>query len=263
MRRTILAVLTTLLVIVGLGVVAVASSGGGSTVTKARLERSLPIVFSNLYVKQTQILGRHDLTASSLQAKAMCDKHGPDVADVGPGGDWICLMSWEDPERPMPPEGYGKFELNVHSNDCFTAIGQTKLTGFLTITDTSGRDVTNPVFEFDSCFDPNTVNTATGVTFPSLLAITSTTLIPDADGKVGLQITCGTGSRGCAGSVTAKAGTVTLGTVPINLKEEASATLTFPVAVPGSATVVTFNIQMTNGFGPTGTATIPVQGSTP
>jgi hypothetical protein len=32
---------------------------------------------------------------------AMCDKHGADVADVGPGGDWNCLMSWTDPEVPM------------------------------------------------------------------------------------------------------------------------------------------------------------------
>ena len=39
----------------------------------------------------------------------------------------------------MPPEGYGKFELNVHSNDCYTAGGPSKLTGFLTITDTHGR----------------------------------------------------------------------------------------------------------------------------
>ena len=32
-------------------------------------------------------------------------------------------MSWTDPKVPMPPEGYGKFELNVHSNDCYTAGG--------------------------------------------------------------------------------------------------------------------------------------------
>lgn len=261
MRRTIFAVLTALVVIVGLGVAAVASSGG-STVTRARLERSLPIVFSNLYVKQTQLLGRPGVTAASLHAKAMCDKHGPDVADVGPGGDRICLMSWDDPERPMPPEGYGKFELNVHSNNCFTAIGQTKLTGFLTITDTKGRDVINPVFEFDGCFDPATTNTATGVVFPSLLTITSTSLTPDADGKVGLQVTCGTGSDGCAGSVTAKAGGTTLGTVPIKLKEEATATLKIPGSVPSGASEVTFEVTMTSGFGPTGPATIPVQSST-
>ncbi|MCW2751934.1 MAG: hypothetical protein JWR83_3044 [Aeromicrobium sp.] len=261
MRRAILALLATVVVIVAIGAAAVAGSGGGgSTVTRARLERSLPIVFSNLYVQQTRILGRDNVTAASLHPKAMCDKHGPDVADVGPGGDWICLMSWNDPEVRMPPEGYGKFELNVHSNDCYTAAGPTKLTGFLTITDTKGKDVTNPVFEFDGCFDPNASNTATGVIFPSLLGVASTTLTPDKQGHIGLQVTCGTGSAGCAGSVTAKAGSTALGTVPIKLKEEASATLKLPNSLPTGASEVTFVITMTSGAGPTGPVTVPVQG---
>ena len=55
----------------------------------------------------------------------------------------------------MPPEGYGKFELNVHSNDCYTAGGPSKFVGLLTITDTHGNDVTNPAFEFDGAFDPD------------------------------------------------------------------------------------------------------------
>ena len=36
----------------------------------------------------------------------MCDKAGAENKDLGPGGDWNCLMSWTDPEVPMPPEGY-------------------------------------------------------------------------------------------------------------------------------------------------------------
>jgi hypothetical protein len=40
------------------------------------------------------------------------------------------------------------------------------LTGLITITDTHGKDVDNPVFEFDSCFDPNGSNEPTGVTVP-------------------------------------------------------------------------------------------------
>ena len=69
----------------------------------------------------------------------------------------------------MPPEGYGKFELNVHSNDCYTASGPSKLTGFLTITDARGREVTNPVFEFDGCFDPGGDNSRHRVVSPSAL----------------------------------------------------------------------------------------------
>lgn len=140
MRRTLLVLLATLVAVVALGSVVVASgSSSSSTVTRARLEKALPVTFANLYVDKARMLGRADLTPQSLQATAMCDKHGPDVADVGAGGDWVCLMSWNDPELPMPPEGYGKFELNVHSNDCYTAGGPTKLTGFLTLTDTRAR----------------------------------------------------------------------------------------------------------------------------
>jgi hypothetical protein len=258
MRRTIITVLVTLLVVAAIGGVATAGSGG-STVTRARLERSLPVVFSNLYAQQARLLGRKDVTPVSLHAKAMCDKHGPDVADVGPGGDWVCLMSWTDPNVPMPPEGYGKFELNVHSNDCYTAGGPSKLTGFVNLTDKRGQEVINPVFEFDGCFDPATDNTATGVLYSSVLAITSPSLTPDALGHVGPQVTCGTGSKGCAGTVTATAGNTSLGTVPFKLKEESTAAIAFPTPLPKGTKEVAFQVKATDGFSSPDPVTLPVQ----
>jgi hypothetical protein len=257
MRRTILIVLIAIAAAFGL-VSAVAAGGSSSTVTRARLEESLPVVFANTYVNQAHILGRN-VTAASLHAKAMCDKHGPDVADIGPGGDWNCLMSWTDPQVPMPPEGYGKFELNVHSNDCFTASGPSKLTGFLTITDTRGKDVTNPLFEFDGCFDPGSDNTATGVFYPSLLAVTSPNLTPNAQGRTNLQVTCGTGSQGCSGSVVATAGKKSLGTMPYKLKEEATGKLRLPEPVPAGVKEVTFEVKPHTGAGPPAPASIPIQ----
>lgn len=143
-------------------VLGLAACGGGTDVTRARLERNLPVTFSNLYVQQAQLLGHKGISVASLHAKAQCDKGGPKVPDHGPGADWICLMSWTDPNVPLP-DGSGKFELNVHSNDCYTAGGPSKLVGLITITDTRGNDVDNPVFEFDSCFDPNSTNKPTGV----------------------------------------------------------------------------------------------------
>ena len=95
------------------------------------------------------------VTAASLHAQASCDKGGPKVADVGPGARLDLPDELDRPERPDAAEGYGKFELNVHSNDCYTAGGPSKLIGPSTITDTHGREVTNPVFEFDGCFDPD------------------------------------------------------------------------------------------------------------
>jgi hypothetical protein len=188
----------------------------------------------------------------------MCDKAGAENKDVGPGGDWNCLMSWTDPEVPMPPEGYGKFELNVHSNDCYTAGGPSKLTGFLTMTDTQGNMVNNPVFEFDGCFDPNSDNTPTGVVYPSLLAITSTTITSNADGKAGLQVTCGSGDQGCAGTIAVTGGGTNLGTIPFHLAEESTATLTLPAVVPTDAKEVTFTVHTTAGAGPTSPSALPV-----
>lgn len=258
MRRIIIGSLIALVTVVLLGT-AVIAGGGDSSVTRARLERSLPTTFANLYVEQARILGRNDLTPASLHARAMCDKHGPDVPDVGPGGDWVCLMGWTDPQMPLPPEGYGKFELNVHSNDCYTVSGPSKLTGFLTITDPQGREVTNPVFEFDGCFDPHGDNSATSVAFPSLLSVTSTTLTPDDQGQVGLQVSCGAGSGGCSGTVTAEAGGRTLGSVPYSLREQSTGTLTLPTPAPDSADEVSFQVTSTTGIGPTAPVTLAVQ----
>jgi hypothetical protein len=143
------------------------SACGGSDVTKARLERNLPQTFANLYVQQAKILGHHDISVQSLHARAQCDKGGPKVADQGPGADWICLMNWTDPNVPLP-DGTGKFEVNAHSNDCYTAGGPSKLVGLQTIADTHGNDVPNPVFEFDGCFDPHGSNAPTGVAFPTV-----------------------------------------------------------------------------------------------
>jgi hypothetical protein len=258
MRRILTALVAAIAVIAALAAVALAHGADSSTVTRARLERALPVAFSNLYVKRAHLMGRHDLDPQSLHAKAMCDKHGPDVADVGPGGDWVCLMSWKDPQVPMPPEGYGKFELNVHSNDCFTAGGPTKLTGYLEMTTADGRTVTNPVFEFDGCFDPHGDDTPTGHSFPSLLSVTSTTLTPKQDGTVELGLGCGTGADGCAGTVTATAGGRTLGTQSFGLEEEATDTLSFPTPVPRGARQVSFAVHVTRGVGPTSPSVLPV-----
>jgi hypothetical protein len=185
----------------------------------------------------------------------MCDKGGAVEANIGPGSNWNCLVTWTDPNVPMPPEGYGKFEVQVHSNGCYTAGGPSKLVGFQTITDTKGDVVTNPVYEFDGCFDPNGDNTPTGNVFPSLLNVTTTALLPDADRKISLQLSCGTGSTGCQGTVAAKAGDTDLGTVPVNLLEEQTANLHFPTAVPAGANSVTFTITVTKGIGPKGPVT--------
>jgi hypothetical protein len=210
LRRRLPALLIVLLAALALGVLSASSS---SNVTRARLERSLPQTFANLYLQQAEILGHKGMTAQSLQAQTQCDKGGPNVDDQGPGADWICLMTWHDPylDPTLLP---GKFEVNVHSNDCYTAGGPSKILGLLTITDAHGNDVPNPVFEFDGCFNPNSSNRPTGVTVepkpktapttaPAALTLPYGSLAPDGQGRISTMLICSAGDGGCAGTATA------------------------------------------------------------
>ncbi|MFL6160373.1 MAG: hypothetical protein ACJ72D_30155 [Marmoricola sp.] len=258
MRRIII---TLVLALAAIGVAAAVSTavGGGSSITRARLERSLPLAFENQYAQQAALLGHQGVTPASLGARAMCEKGGPDTPDVGPGSDWICLVGWTDPNVPMPPEGYGKFELTVHSNDCYTAGGPSKLVGFQTIDDRKGRTVNNPVYEFDGCFDPNGDDTPPGTVYPSVLQITSTVLPVDAQGRTGVQISCGAGAGGCVGTMTVSDGTRTLATVPFKVPEQATPTLAVPVPVPAGAGELSFAFTATTGVVPPKPTTVPVQ----
>lgn len=197
-------------VVVGAGVLVSTSK---SSITRARLERDLPQTFANRYLAQAKLLGHKGVTVRSVRPRAQCYKGVPNVSDQGSGaGVWLCYMSWHDPnvdETLMP----GKFELNVHSNSCYSVTGPSKLLGLLTITDTAGKDVINPVAEFDGCFDPHGNNKPTGntdlvptvaaPTGPAALSIASTSLQPDARGTIRTALTCSPGQEGCGGTIAA------------------------------------------------------------
>ena len=99
------------------------------------------------------------------------------------------------------------------------------------------------------------------MSFPSLVSVTSTTAATDAQGRPGVQLGCGTGADGCAGTVVATAGAPRLGSVPYRIKEEATQALRFPTPLPGGATEVTFTVRPTTGAGPSSPSTLPVEGA--
>lgn len=257
MRRIITTFVIAIVAAVALGGVAVATSGG-SAITQGRLERSLTASFDNLYTQQAKLLGHRGITPASLHTKAMCDK-GPGVAQSGPGTSWNCLMSWTDPNLPMPTTGYGKFELTVHSNGCYTVGSPSSLLGYQTITDKRGRTVNSPIYEFDGCLDPNAPSAPTGVTFPSALTITSTTATPSADRHIAASLACAVGKGGCSGTVTATAGSTVIGTAPFKLTEQATTNVRFPHPLPAGAKQVTYTVHESAGVAPS-PATVPVQG---
>jgi hypothetical protein len=269
-RRTLLP--AAIVLIAGALLIALGSSSK-SDVTKARLERSLPTTFSNLYVQQAALLGHRGISVKSLHAKASCDKGGPKVADHGPGSDWICLMAWSDPNVPLP-DGSAKFELNVHSNDCYTAGGPTKFVGPLSITDAKGRDVTNPVFEFDGCFNPKGSDAPTGLDFskpgspsltpsqqaaaPAALTLPSGTMASDAHGEIAPTLNCSAGQAGCAGTLTATAGSKSVTTnYVLGPDDHQPIKLALP---PGTTGAVRLKAEPVIGTAPTPASTFTLVG---
>ncbi|MGI5239893.1 hypothetical protein [Dactylosporangium sp. CA-139066] len=133
-------------------VFAATAGRGGEDITRARLERAIAPTFANLYVQRSAILGKTGVTVASIDARAACDRGGPKVADVGPGANWICMITFTDDGGQRQE---GKFEVTANADATYVAGGPSKLVGLATITDTHGNDVTNPAFEFDGAFDPD------------------------------------------------------------------------------------------------------------
>jgi len=127
------------------------SACGGNDITAARLQASLAPTFAHLYADQAAILGHPGTTPASTGTSVACTKGGPKVPDVGPGANWACMITFTDTAGAAQT---GKFEVNAHANSCWTAGGPSKLIGPATITNGQGRDVANPVAEFDGCFNP-------------------------------------------------------------------------------------------------------------
>jgi len=131
-----------------LATVAAASTAGcgSQDITRGRVEGALTPTFVNLYQQRAAILGETNVTAASTAASTTCDRGGPKIADVGPGSDWICMITFRD-DHGQPQTG--KFELQVHADSTYVAGGPSKLIGLAMLTNKEGKDVPNPVFEFD------------------------------------------------------------------------------------------------------------------
>ncbi|RZS82706.1 hypothetical protein EV189_3101 [Motilibacter rhizosphaerae] len=126
-------------------------AAGPHDVTRPRLEKSLDATFVNLYLEQQhRILGHAAVTAASTGASTTCHRTASST-DVGAGPDWVCHVLWRDDKGAKQD---GKFEVAAKANYCYVASGPSKIVGLQTIADTTGRQVPNPLFEFDACYDP-------------------------------------------------------------------------------------------------------------
>ena len=122
---------------------------GGSDITSARLEHALGPAFRNLFVlQQTELHGTDN--APSPDTWANCTKGGRTSGGSGPGDDWVCLVHWPAPSGITQPIAY---EVSVRPTGCYTAQGPASLVGQQRIQGADGNQHTNPLYEFDGCFD--------------------------------------------------------------------------------------------------------------
>jgi hypothetical protein len=129
-----------------------ASGCGSSGITKDRLNHAVAPTFANLYVLQQSLRGRK-VSAASLNSKADCARDGAQAADSGAGNDWTCTVIWFDTGPNIAVTA--SYQLHVQTNGCYTADGDgpADLNGRQTLTAADGATVTNPLWQFDGCFD--------------------------------------------------------------------------------------------------------------
>jgi ABC-2 type transport system permease protein len=136
------------LLAVSIGVVAGATSASGSGIDKAKLDNSLATAFAHLYRMQTRELHRPDVTEPQLQTSAACDKGGSLVADLGPGNDWRCVVTWHLPGTTAT--GSAIYQLDVNPDGRYVADGDgpQEVNGFFQV-HTSTGDAPNPLWQLD------------------------------------------------------------------------------------------------------------------
>jgi ABC-2 type transport system permease protein len=137
---------------VTVGVITVATSASGSGIDKAKLDRSLATAFAHLYRMQTAELHRPAVTEAELRSGASCDKGGSLVADVGPGNDWRCVVTWRLPGATAV--GSAIYQLDVSPDGRYVADGDgpQEVNGFFQV-HTSTGDAPNPLWQFDGIVD--------------------------------------------------------------------------------------------------------------
>ena len=125
---------------------ALATAGcDGTGVTAQRLQRSLAPTFARLYVQQQLTLGnpRPDPRV----------KGTPSDVQQGAGNDWLCAVSFL--AAGPGTEVTASYVVDMHTDGCYAADGDgpASLNGSRTITGPGYRQVPNPLWLIDGCFD--------------------------------------------------------------------------------------------------------------
>jgi hypothetical protein len=133
---------------------AIGLTGCGSTgLTAAKLQASIAPTFARLYVLQQADQGNPRPRLASLHPRGSCRKGTPDSDQQGAGDDWVCHITFlvAGPATPV----VATYNVNLQTNGCYAADGDgpTSLNGSRTLTGAGYRQVPNPLWLINGCFD--------------------------------------------------------------------------------------------------------------
>lgn len=135
------------------GLVTALTGCGPNPVTPPPLERSMARTFSNLYVLQQVEQGDPRPSVPALHTTASCQKGTPATTQQGAGNDWVCLVTYlvDGPGTPVT----ATYNVDVQTDGCYAADGDgpVSLNGSRTNTGPGYRQLPNPLWLIDGCFD--------------------------------------------------------------------------------------------------------------
>ena len=126
---------------------------GSATITAGRIEASIGPTFGRLYVQEQVVQGDPRPALAAVHPHARCVKGTPDNVQRGAGSDWVCFVTYtaDGPGTDV----VATYNVNVQTDGCYAADGDgpTSLNGSRTITGAGYRQVLNPLWLIDGCFD--------------------------------------------------------------------------------------------------------------
>jgi len=140
------------LLVVTIGLIAVATPATGSGIGQDKVQQSVATAFAHLYRLQTQQLHRPDVTEAQLATTVACTKGDGLVQADGPGNDWRCVASWHLPG--VTATGQAIYQLDIASDGQYVADGDgpKEVNGYFQVRTPTG-DQPNPLWQFDSHID--------------------------------------------------------------------------------------------------------------
>lgn len=133
-------------------VLALCSSLGPTGVTATRVSNAVGSEFSRVTLLQQALIGRRAPASAQLYVQPQCNRRG--ARAVGPG-DWNCNVYIYLPQPKSVPFSRTSvdYDVSVQSNGCYKAASPPAFLGGQTMSDATGRSVTNPLFVVYGCFN--------------------------------------------------------------------------------------------------------------